>query len=294
MKNIYVLTKRHMAIFFADKGNILFTCLSSIIVIALYVLFMFDSQVDSLAKVMVDASRNDIVAFMASWLLAGQITLIIFGATFNALTIFIDDMKYNGSDIQVFPMAKWQVILTYCIQAVIIALIFAVVSISLGAGFIWLKMSYLIPIVSLLKALGIVVLGSIFSSMFAMFVVVQMKTVKSFGSVQTVLNTIMGFLIGMYMPIGVLPEFVQKILPWNPYMSLTVWLRDILAGDQFEALFGQLPEAAKTDLSLFYGMKISSFETIWSTNSLALFLIGCTVALFGLLVFTFSKRKYNR
>lgn len=294
MKNIYVLTKRHMAIFFADKGNILFTSLSSIIAIGLYALFMFDSQVDSLAKVMVDASRDDIVAFMASWLLAGQITLIIFGATFNALTIFIDDMKYNGSDIQVFPMAKWQIILTYCIQSVIIALIFAVVSISLGAGFIWLKMSYLIPVVSLFKALGIILLGSVFSSMFAMLIVVRMKTVKAFGSMQTVLNTSMGFLIGIYTPVGALPEFIQTILPWNPYMTLTVWLRDVLAGDQFEALFGQLSEAVKTELSLFYGMKISSFETIWSTNSLALFIIGCTVALFGLLIFTFSKRKYNR
>ncbi|MBC2003378.1 ABC transporter permease [Listeria booriae] len=294
MRELLILVKRHMFIYFADKGNIVFTCLSSIIVVMLYAFFIFDTQVDSLVAAIAGTDRSEAVTFVCTWFLAGQITLIIFGATFNAMAIFIDDMKYNGSDVQIFPLSKVKIIVSYCIQAVLIALLFGIGSLIIGTLLIWWKQGYLIPASSLFAAVGVIILGTIFSAILAMFIVTFMKTAKAFSSVQIVLNTLMGFLIGMYIPIGTLPDFMQKIIFWNPYMSMSVWLRKLLAGEQFQQLFDKALSAQQDQLAVFYGLRAESFDTLWSTSDLALFIASITVIIFAFLLVSFAKKRYTR
>ncbi|MBC6306565.1 ABC transporter permease [Listeria booriae] len=294
MRELLILVKRHMYTYFADKGNIVFTCLSSIIVVMLYAFFIFDTQVDSLVAAMAGTDRAQAVTFVCMWFLAGQITLIIFGATFNAMAIFIDDMKYNGSDVQIFPLSKVKIIVSYCIQAVLIALLFGIGSLIIGTLLIWWKQGYLIPASSLFAAVGVIILGTIFSAILAMFIVTFMKTAKAFSSLQIVLNTLMGFLIGMYIPIGTLPDFMQRIIFWNPYMSMSVWLRELLAGEQFQQLFTKAPSAQQDQLAVFYGLREESFDTLWSTSDLALFIASITVIIFAFLLVSFAKKRYTR
>ena len=231
MRQFITLTKRHIQLFFTEKSNVVFTCLSSIIVLALYIMFLMDLQVENIQYNIPNIAKDTIYGFLGYWLLAGQIVLVIFASTFSAMGQYISDMEYNKSDAQIFPMGRAKLLATYCVQAVIVGVFFVTLSSSVGMLFIYLQSGYVFP-VEQVPMFGLTLfVGVVFSSVIAMLCVFLVSTIRAYGSLQTLINTLMGFLIGLYISPVNFSQFVQEILPWNPYMSIVTVLRNILTKD---------------------------------------------------------------
>lgn len=67
-----------------------------------------------------------------------------------------------------------------------------------------------------IKVLGLIILTVIFASFMMFFMVSCFKSVNAYSTACTVIGTLIGFLTGVYIPIGNLPESVQTVVKLFP------------------------------------------------------------------------------
>ena len=59
-------------------------------------------------------------------------------------------------------------------------------------------------------------LSSLLSSLINILLIYRFQSVDSLGKLATIVGTASGFLVGTYVPIGVLPDFAQIIMKCTP------------------------------------------------------------------------------
>src|SRR5690625_6917041 len=64
----------------------------------------------------------------------------------------------------------------------------------------------------------------------------SLKTMSAFSGLSTIVGTLIGFLAGIYIPIGLLPSYLQKIITLFPTTQAIVLLKDLLMKDVLEPL----------------------------------------------------------
>ena len=82
----------------------------------------------------------------------------------------------------------------------------------------------LLPLGNLLKVLGLIFLSTMASGSLV-FSWHPFKTQNAYGVASTVVNTLIGFLMGIYVPIGVLPSAVQTAIRLFPISHAAVLFR---------------------------------------------------------------------
>lgn len=293
IKTILLLTKRHLKIFFADRSHVFFTFLSSLISIILFLAFLLKMNAESLSRVL-SVDLESTILFMTNYLFAGQLTLIIFSATLAAMSVFIKDIKYDGSDISIWPIPKSQVIISYILQSIVISLILSIASLSLELLFLGLRYQLFFSIFEILQLLGLIVLGSFFSAMVSLTIALFIKTESAFSSIGTLLNTLSGFAIGLYVPIGALPQIMKDLLPFNPYLGLTSLFRQTFAASSFNDIVVNVPDSVKEEVSKELGITLVSFGHTWTNPQIYLSIVVVTIILFIIQISIFRRKEFLR
>ena len=120
-----MLIKRSLNIFLKDKMSVFFSLLAPLIVLAVYVLFLADIQVDAVKSNFENVPIDDklIKNFVDSWMLAGVISVACITVSFSAQNIMIAD-KERGVlvDILSSPIPRGLIGVAYLISNIIISL----------------------------------------------------------------------------------------------------------------------------------------------------------------------------
>ena len=106
------LTKRNLLVYFKDKQSVFFSLLTSIIVFALYLLFLkgtfvdaIDSVVSGVPALMGKISQDDLNIFTNITLLVGILGSAMITIPFNCLTTVVSDRENNvDQDILATPI----------------------------------------------------------------------------------------------------------------------------------------------------------------------------------------------
>ncbi|HHX37228.1 MAG TPA: ABC transporter permease, partial [Clostridiaceae bacterium] len=117
------------------------------------------------------------------------------------------------------------------------------------------------------------------------FIVSLLKTNSAYANFSLVMGTIIGFLNGLYVPIGALPSAVQTLIKALPFGHIAALLRQALATDAANACFAGLPEQAVVNYKEVYGILIYwGDEKITPAMSIAFIVAVLVVSLilFGL------------
>ena len=131
MRSFRGLTKRNLLVFFKDRQSVLFSLLTSIIVLALYLLFLKGTFVDAMNEVtgaypgLSDLVTSvDINMFANLILLTGIIGSAMITVPYNCLTTVVNDReKKIDYDILSTPIKRWQIILSYFTAAALSSMI---------------------------------------------------------------------------------------------------------------------------------------------------------------------------
>ena len=122
-----MLIKRSLNIFLKDKMSVFFSLLAPLIVLAVYVLFLADIQVDAVKSNFENVPIDDklIKNFVDAWMLAGVIAVACITVSFSAQNIMIAD-KERGVlvDILSSPIPRGLIGVAYLISNIIISLCF--------------------------------------------------------------------------------------------------------------------------------------------------------------------------
>ena len=236
MRGILGFIKRNVLLFFKDWQSILFSLLTSIIVLVLYLLFLKGTFVSAIQRAMEQypglasmVPQKDIAMFANLFLLSGILGSAMISVPFSCITVVVKDRANKVDyDILATPMKREQIILAYFISAVLTSILLN--SIILAVGLIGIRMqgNMYLNISQVVKAFSVVALGSISARAIFMIVVLFFKTVSACEAFFGILSAASGFVIGAYIPISQFSNEVQTVCNLFPASQITIMLRNIL------------------------------------------------------------------
>ena len=242
MRGILGFIKRNVLLFFKDWQSILFSLLTSIIVLVLYLLFLKGTFVSAIQRAMEQypglasmVPQKDIAMFVNLFLLSGILGSAMISVPFSCITVLVKDRANKVDyDILATPMKREQIILAYFISAVLTSILLN--SIILAVGLIGIRMqgNMYLNISQVVKAFSFVALGSISASAIFMIIVLFFKTVSACEAFFGILSAASGFVIGAYIPISQFSNEVQTVCNLFPASQITIMLRNILLNGLLE------------------------------------------------------------
>jgi len=242
MRGISGLIKRNLLLFFKDWQSILFSLLTSIIVLVLYLLFLKGTFVSAIQSAMEQypglasmVPQKDIDMFANLFLLSGILGSAMISVPFSCITVLVKD-RANKVDYDILstPLKRGQIIFAYFVSAVLTSILLN--SIILAVGLIGIRMqgNMYLNISQVVKAFSVVALGSISASAIFMIIVLFFKTVSACEAFFGILSAASGFVIGAYIPISQFSNEVQTVCNLFPASQITIMLRNILLNGLLE------------------------------------------------------------
>jgi len=242
MRGILGFIKRNLLLFFKDWQSILFSLLTSIIVLVLYLLFLKGTFVSAIQSAMEQypglasmVPQKDIDMFANLFLLSGILGSAMISVPFSCITVLVKDRANKVDyDILATPMKRGQIIFAYFVSAVLTSILLN--SIILAVGLIGIRMqgNMYLNISQVVKVFSVVALGSISASAIFMIVVLFFKTVSACEAFFGILSAASGFVIGAYIPISQFSNEVQTVCNLFPASQITIMLRNILLNGLLE------------------------------------------------------------
>jgi len=267
-----VFTKRNLLVFFRDKAAVFFSLLASLIIVVLYLLFLGDVWSNSFPGI--ENARS----IMDSWIMAGLIAVTPFTAAMGAFgTMITDRTSKIYKDFYCSPVSRFGITSGYIVSSFIIGVILSLFTLVLAQGYILIQGGELISFLVFVKILGIILLSTFMSTSFAFFIVSFFNSQNGFATASTISGTLIGFLTGIYLPIGMLPNAVH--------------LRQIMMGKMMDKAFEQIPVEAADEIKQMLGVVFKFNEYTMTPSVHLLILIVTGILFFGLALLSMSRKK---
>ena len=242
MRGILGFIKRNVLLFFKDWQSILFSLLTSIIVLVLYLLFLKGTFVSAIQRAMEQypglasmVPQKDIDMFANLFLLSGILGSAMISVPFSCITVLVKDRANKVDyDILATPMKREQIIFAYFVSAVLTSTLLTDIILAVGLIGIRMQGNMYLNISQVVKAFSVVALGSISASAVFMIVVLFFKSISACEAFFGILSAASGFVIGAYIPISQFSNEVQTVCNLFPASQITIMLRNILLNGLLE------------------------------------------------------------
>lgn len=290
MNVLYQLVLRNTRIYLRDKATVFFSFLSVIIIVLLYVLFLGAMQIDSLKEAIGDI--DGINWLVSSWIMAGLLTVSTVTIPLTSLGTLIQD-RQNGmiNDFYTSPIDRKVLALSYLVSSWVISFIMVTFNFTIGQIYILLTGGELLSFVSTIQVFGVVILSIITFSSFFFYLTLFLKTNSSFSILGTLVGTFVGFLGGIYIPIGVLSKNIQTFMNLLPVAHSVTLLRNIFMKDAMDTVFAGAPQESLDSYIYIYGLEVNIGSLQIGSVYLILSMVVFTLVFYGLSVLKLSKSK---
>jgi multidrug/hemolysin transport system permease protein len=279
------IIKRNLLVFFRDRSSVFFSMLAPFIVIGVYVLFLGNAYSDGFGGM-------DVTFMMDRWIMAGLLGVTIISTTMGAFAIMVADRSKNTlKDFYSSPVSRSKLTGGYVISSFIIGFIMTLITFALAEIFIVSRGGEVLGLTAFLKTLGILVLTNLCNTAIIFFVVTLLSSENAFATASSIVGTMVGFLTGIYVPIGSLPDAVQwviKIFPPSHSVSLLrqVMMEKPLAETLAADTEGKL-EGIKEELGIVLKVGSHDIPPIVSV----LLLVVCGAVFYILSIYSLSRKK---
>ena len=283
-----ILIKRNLKIFFRDKSAVLFSLLAIFIIIALYAVFLGD--------VWLDDSMQNIKGtnyLMNTWLLAGLLAVASITTTMGAFGIMIDDkVRKINKDFYSAPIKSSQITIGYIGSAFLIGIILSIITVFISEIYIVLRGGRWMTFIVHLKVILLVIFTTATNTSIVCFIVSFFKSHSAFSTASTIIGTSIGFLTGIYLPIGALPKSVQFVIKLFPVSHAASLLRQVLMEDAMKASFSEIPANHLNEFKEYMGVTFR-FGGHEVTPTASIVILLCTAVVFYSLSLFNMLRKHR-
>ncbi|MBR4504796.1 MAG: ABC transporter permease [Candidatus Methanomethylophilaceae archaeon] len=248
MSGTMCLAKRNVICFFRDRSSVAFSLMAVFILVALYLLFLRGNLLDSYPGMenLIDA-----------WVMAGIVAIIPVTASAGCLQTMVQD-KADGRirDIEVTPMRPEEIVAGYMLSTFAVCFIMSAVSLAIS-------LAYLLAVGCPLSASGALISAALLvpSSLSGAIIVYALtsfiRSPGAFSGFFVAISVLIGFLAGIYMPMGTMPDAMRIVGTLVPATHMAAMFRCGLAGDALEAQFAGAPSEAISEFRLDMGFDLS-------------------------------------
>lgn len=296
MKSLFALIKRNTKLFFLDKGMLLSSLITPMILLVLYATFLKDIFYDSFAQSLPEGftvSKSLIEGMVGGELVSSILAVSCVTVAFCSNLIMVQD-KVNGArkDLLITPVKKSVLSLSYYVATLINTLI--VCFTAAAACFIYLAIvGWYLSFTDVLLILSDTILLSMFGTALSSIVNSFLTTQGQMSAVGTIVSAGYGFICGAYMPIHSFGDGLQKVLSFLPGTYGTSLMRNHALNGTFNELADIITKsgASKADVdAIMNGIKegidckLSFFGTDVSVTAMAVIVLCSTAVLIGIFV----------
>jgi len=293
MNTILAMTTRNLKLFFRDKALVFFSFLSILIVFGLYVFFLADLQVLNI-KDMIGMDIPEIDALVYGWMLPGIIAIGTMTLSLGSMGRLVDDAKTSSlDDFMVSPMKRSQLILSYVFSTIFVTLGISLLMFGASIFIIKLKGGSFLDASQIIESIAIIVLLVVSSSLMVLLIASFVNSQNTYGVVNSIVGTLIGFVTGAYMPMGIMPKIVQNIFNSLPVSQGASLLRQIFLRHTLDTVFGMAPAEVLSDYRYFQGIDLKIGDYILTPNYMLISISASIVLLFvlNLIRFRFMKKR---
>lgn len=297
MRGFIGFTKRNMMLYFKDLMAVIFSMLTSIIVFALYQLFLKGTFVDSISDSMVGLENfiaaSDIDTLVNGILLTGIMGSAIITVPFNCLNTIVKDRENKiDYDISATPLKRWQIVLSYFTASSLSSIIMVAIVLTVGLIALTIMGDTYISAECIAMLYGMDIVGSVSSTAFFMIIMLMFKNTAVSSAFFGILSAAAGFVIGAYIPTSNFSATVQTVCNLFPASHVTVMFRQLLLKGVVEHINdgiggidnGAFAEAIRNTFSfeayLFDG-NVTNRTSLIYVGALAVVCIGIMVVLYS-------------
>lgn len=230
------LTKRHLLVFFKNKIRLMYTMMVPIIIFVVYILFLRGLEIDGVKSTFAqlgidnpnlkdiapkllhdDSFWQHVKTLIDSWMISGIIGLTAIAVSLQANSVLVED-KENGvnRDFVSAPIPKVLLIASYFLYNFIVTTAISIVFVIICVIYLAILGELALTFLNILSIFGALVLSVIAATLLTIFICSFIKTEGTLASVIAVFSTAIGFLIGAYMPLSMMPNWVQGLCCFIP------------------------------------------------------------------------------
>lgn len=221
LQTVWTLALRNIKCYMRDKTAVFFSFLSPLIILLLYVLFLGDIQTSSILNILTNAGISADAAavsrFVASWLVCGVLAVTTVTITLGASEIVVNDRSRNvQSDFYIAPTSKFVVMMSYMVSIFLISVAINLAMLAVAQLYLVSIGAPMLGIASMLFLIAVIVLSVLSCTFLVLLIVSALSSSSAFSTVSSLVGTLIGFIIGAYMPISLFPkplQFLSNLLP---------------------------------------------------------------------------------
>ena len=282
MKMRLLQTERNLKLFLKDKANIFFSLLSPLIVLLLYVFFLgrvqTDGMIASLETLGISGGEDHVRAFADSWMLSGVLTCGCITVPLCACGQMVEDKKRGiSADMLASPVPRWLPFAAYFCSVLAAGLVICLIVYAVCLVWLALAGSWCLSVADCFAILGTLLLSVFSSSTLLILIVRFFRSEGAFTGLNVILGTVIGFLVGAYMPLSMFPEAVQTITLFIPGGYSAGMFRNFFLRGSLDVISQELSPQFAEALADEYSLTLRGFGGEVTLPVMAVVLAGCTV-----------------
>lgn len=301
MIQFFYLTKRNLLLYFRDRGAVFFSLLSMLIIIALMLLFLGDMHINSIVEMLSQIPAHDTSddkknaeLFMLAWTVAGIIPINSAMVSLSALSSIIKDKETGRSGaIHTAPISRFTITMSYITAACIASVLICMITLALSEGYLCNKGMEIFSFAEHIRLFGMILVNSFTYSAIMYLCAVFVKSGGAWSGLGTVIGTLVGFLGGIYLPIGNLSEGLQNVLGCTPVIYGTVMFRNVMTDSIIDMTFADAPVEMVDKTESIMGIDYSVFGNSVSVAECIMVVLafGLVFTMIGAAVTVFKNQK---
>ena len=202
----------------------MYTLLVPVIIFAVYILFLRELELSTVENtlyrlgIQADEALNKYIRTLVdSWMLSGIAALSTITVSLQTNTVFVETSR-NGvnRDFVSSPINRNTLIGSYILFNFLVTLLICVVYLAICFIYLACVNEFFLDFVDFAQIFGILLYATVSSTLMTVFISSFIKTEGTMASLIAVFSTAVGFLIGAYMPLGMLPAWVQSLCAFIP------------------------------------------------------------------------------
>ncbi|WP_165211886.1 ABC transporter permease [Streptococcus tangpeifui] len=222
------MAKRNLRLYFHNKVTVFFSLMGAWIAFGLYLIFLQKNMQDAWSGTSHPEKMLD------QWIMGGTLAVASVTTVWTGITRLVRDWEsHKLDDFLLTDTTFFQLNLGYVISSTVIGVIMQVlVYLLMAVYFSWQDNLDFVSLEQGLKLFALMVASSVMSAVIGLAVVQFIKTSEVVERLGVIIGTASGFLVGVYVPIGTLPDSAQTLMKYTPWTYVASAYRHILIGDQ--------------------------------------------------------------
>ena len=291
MNDVLALVKRNCLCYFRDKASVFFSLLGVLIVILLYLIFLKDMLVDSfMNEISGMVTRDSVKEYVDAWVMAGILAIVSVTTSAGSLQTMISDrVAGRDRDTKMTSLSPAKISAAQVLSTFFVGQIMSLIAFAIAIGYLAMTGCEM-SAVGIVETLLLTVPASLSGAIIVYTLTCRMRSEGAFSGFSTVLGVLIGFLTGIYMPLGTMSEGMQTIGSMMPATHIAALMRQSLSTEAFNKIMTGAPPETYDEIWYTMGYQIKLFGMEFSPLMSVLYVVIVTAVFFGLAVFLNKKR----